>query len=397
MENNNENYQEDELQIDGQEEFDAEDKETSEIEEYDLTSTPNDFNILTIGSFIDSGAVTIPGFQRNYVWDLKKASKLIESLILGLPVPQLFLYEEGKNKFSVIDGQQRLMTIYYFIKGRFPKADKRPEIRKIFTEHGEIPAEVFHDDDFFRKFKLTLPSDTKGEYGKFHGLSYETLADYKSQFDLRPIRNVIVKQNVPKDDDSSVYEIFNRLNSGGVNLKPQEIRSSLYHSEFYTMIHRVNSNERWRTFLKKPNLDLHMRDFELLLRAYAFLHDRDNYAPSLAKFLNTFSKKAKSFSSEKTSFSESVFNAFMNSCQGLPTDIFINVRTKRFNAFLFEAVFYAFCLNPFNGNQLPSGTIEADKIRELEDDPDFQEATQVGTTSTTNVDKRLNAATRIIS
>src|SRR5580704_14393856 len=76
------------------------------IDQYDLTATPNDFNILTIFNFIQSGAVKIPGFQRNYVWDLKRASKLIESLIIGLPVPQVFLYEEARNKFLVIDGQQ---------------------------------------------------------------------------------------------------------------------------------------------------------------------------------------------------------------------------------------------------------------------------------------------------
>ena len=83
--------------------------------EYDISASPNDFNILTLNSFIDSGIVEIPGFQRNYIWDIKRASKLIESIIIGIPIPQIFLYEKGKNKFLVIDGQQRYMTIYYFI------------------------------------------------------------------------------------------------------------------------------------------------------------------------------------------------------------------------------------------------------------------------------------------
>src|ERR671918_637764 len=100
-----------------------------QIDEYDLTSTPNDFNVGTIFNFIESGSVKIPAFQRNYVWDVSRASKLIESLLLGLPVPQVFLYEEARNKFLVIDGQQRLMSIYYFMKGRFPRRDKRVELR----------------------------------------------------------------------------------------------------------------------------------------------------------------------------------------------------------------------------------------------------------------------------
>src|SRR5438067_7490019 len=102
------------------------------LREYDITASPNDFNILTLFSFIESGAVKIPGFQRNYVWDIKRASKLIESLILGLPVPQIFLYEEARNKFLVIDGQQRLMSIYYFIRQRFPRREKRAELRRFF-------------------------------------------------------------------------------------------------------------------------------------------------------------------------------------------------------------------------------------------------------------------------
>ena len=103
------------------------DQEESQIDEYDLTSTPNDFNLRTIYDFVESGAVKIPGFQRNYVWDIRRASKLIESLVIGLPVPQVFLYEEARNKFLVIDGQQRLMTIYYFVKQRFPRKEKRAE------------------------------------------------------------------------------------------------------------------------------------------------------------------------------------------------------------------------------------------------------------------------------
>lgn len=81
----------------------AEDADDIQVEEYDITAAPNDFNVLTIYSFLESGAVRIPGFQRNYVWDLGRASKLIEPMILGLPVSQVFLYEVGRNTFLVID------------------------------------------------------------------------------------------------------------------------------------------------------------------------------------------------------------------------------------------------------------------------------------------------------
>jgi len=203
--------------------------------EYEVTASPNDFNVKTIYDFITSGSIKIPDFQRNYVWDLKRASKLIESIITGIPIPQIFLYEKSKNTFLVIDGQQRLMTIYYFINKRFPKKEKRSELRDIYDEKREIPMEILEDDNYFIKFNLKLPKKSEDKPNILDNLNYDTLDEYKRTFELRPIRMVIIKQNMPPNDDSVIFEIFNRLNSGGVNLTPQEIRASLYYSEFYRM------------------------------------------------------------------------------------------------------------------------------------------------------------------
>jgi Protein of unknown function DUF262 len=218
----------------------AEESDDLQIDEYDITASPNDFNVSTLYNFVESGAVRIPGFQRNFVWDKVRSSKLIESLILGIPVPQLFLYEQQRNRFLVIDGQQRLMSIYYFIKRRFPKRDKRSELRIIFDKEGKIPEDILHSDDFFEDFNLKLTEKLPNKANKFNGRNYSTLADYKTQLDLRPIRNIVIKQNAPAGDDSSVYEVFSRLNTGGINLRPQEIRTSMYHSEFYDMLYRIN-------------------------------------------------------------------------------------------------------------------------------------------------------------
>ena len=124
--------------------FEEENNEKDEdypITDYELSSNPNDFNVLTLTNFIDRGVVKIPNFQRNYVWDQSRASKLIESLLIGLPVPQIFFYEEDKNSYLVIDGQQRLMSIYYYIKGRFPRDDKRVELREIINNEKKLTKE----------------------------------------------------------------------------------------------------------------------------------------------------------------------------------------------------------------------------------------------------------------
>ena len=259
------------------------------VRDYDITSSPNDFNMVTLYNFIEAKAVKIPGFQRNFVWDIKRASKLIESLVKGLPVPQIFLYEEGRNSYLVIDGQQRLMSIYYFIKGRFPRKDKRVELRRILEGEGAIPDSILCDDSYFEDFELNLPGSVPGQNNKLHGLNYESLGQYKMQFELRAIRSTIIKQNLPADDDSSMFEIFNRLNSGGVMLTPQEIRTSLYHSKFYDLLYQLNARPEWQRLLGVTESDLHMKDVEVLLRGFALLIDGARYSPSMVKFLNTFS------------------------------------------------------------------------------------------------------------
>jgi hypothetical protein len=315
--------------------------EDGQIDEYDLTSTPNDFNVSTIFNFIESGAVKIPGFQRHYVWDLRRASKLIESLIIGLPVPQVFLYEEGRNSFLVIDGQQRLMTIYYFIKQRFPKKDRRAELRRIFNSHSKIPDEVLHDDEYFENFRLRLPDTSAGKPNKFARLNYAILGDYKTQFDLRTIRNVIVKQVNPAGD-SSIYEMFNRLNTGGINLTPQEIRSSLYHSSFFDVLFTLNMDSTWRGLVGREELDLHMRDVEFLLRAIAVAKHSDHYSPSMVGFLNRFSKSARSFDSGMVDEVRDMVAWFFRACSRLNRGAFMS-RQGRFTVPLFEAVFAAAC------------------------------------------------------
>lgn len=376
----------------------TDDDDEFQIDEYDLTASPNDFNVLTIQSFIESGAVKIPGFQRNFVWDIKRASKLIESLILGLPVPQIFLYEEGRNRFLVIDGQQRLMSIYYFIKQRFPKKDKRVEIRRIFDEEGgQIPDRILHDDAYFVPFSLALPEKSPDRRNVFKGLKYSTLDDYKSQFELRPVRNVIVKQTKPPEDDSAVFEMFNRLNTGGINLTPQEIRGSLYHSPFYDMIQRLNLRDSWRRLLQLPDADIHMKDTEIVLRGFAILIAGASYKPSLTKFLNRFSRAAKTYTTEQISYLEQLFDAFLAACSDLPQDTFISSRTRRFSIALYEAVFAVACEVARQHQNLQVRAVEYAAVRTLDMDEKFVAASERGSSHTSNVEIRLERARAILA
>lgn len=376
-------------------EGDHEEEEEYLVLEYDITASPNDFNIKTIFDFIESGAVIIPEFQRNYVWDMKRASKFIESIIMNLPIPQIFLYESGRNKFKVIDGQQRLMTIYYFIKKRFPLKEKRMELRRIFDKEGKIPPEVLADDIYFTDFNLKLESSVEGVTSKLNNLNYDTLKDYKTSFDLRTIRNIIVKQTKPEDDDSSMYEIFTRLNTGGVNLAPQEIRACMFHSEFYEMLHRINIDERWRKIIGSKDADLHLKDVEILLRSYAALIKGESYKPPMTKFLNTFSRERGKESSKNLDYYEKLFNSFLDVCSELKGKSFFG-KTGKFNISLFEAVFYAICEKPYKKHLLVEGKIEAKKLNQLKKDKKFIEASQLRLSSKQNVTIRLTRAKEIL-
>ena len=362
-----------------------------QVREYDVTASPNDFNLLTLVNFVESGAIRIPGFQRNYVWDIKRASKLIESIIIGLPIPQIFLYEESRNRFLVIDGQQRLMSIFYFWKGRFPRKERRSELRGVFDEKGHIPREILDSDEFFVKFKLQLPENLPHNPNKLNRLTYESLGDIQTTFNLRTIRNVIIKQSSPQNDDSSMFEIFNRLNSGGVNLKPQEIRTSLYHSEFYTMIYKLNAKPAWRDILGVNVPDLHMKDCEILLRGFAMLIQGKEYSPSMTKFLNEFSRRMKQVPSDRLAYLETLFLSFLDACAELPPKTLYGSQ-GRFNISIFESVFSAVCEGPFKANGVVQNKVLPALVDALKQDPVFMEATQKATADSSNVEKRLQIA-----
>ncbi|MCD9186307.1 MAG: DUF262 domain-containing protein [Pyrinomonadaceae bacterium] len=364
--------------------------------EYEISASPNDFNVRTLFDFIDSGIVKVPGFQRSYVWDIKRASKLIESLLIGIPVPQIFLYEQAKNNFLVIDGQQRYFTIYFFKKKRFPIKEKRFELRRIFEESKGFPENVLSDNNYFVDFNLKLSGKLPDRPNKFNKLNYSTLAEEdRTALDLRTIRNIIIKQNTPDDGDSVIFEIFNRLNTGGVNLKPQEIRTSLYHSKFYEMLYRINLNQNWRKLTPQNTPDLNMKDVEILLRGFSMLIDHENYKPSLSIYLNRFSTKAKKFSDELIEYFESLFLEFVNKAVEVDSKIFFT-RGGRFNVSVYEAIFVALCEEAYKNQDLNVKATSVQNVNKLKEDPEFLEATQANAASATNVSLRIKKAKQIL-
>lgn len=363
----------------------SQEPEEFEVDEYDIVSSPNDWNVATIVNFIESGAVKIPPFQRNYVWDIKRASKLIESLILGLPVPQVFLYEEKRNSFLVIDGQQRLLSIFFFAKGRFPRSNSRGSIRSLLNEGQGIRESALQDDALFQDFPLRLPKSPTGQPNKFNGLKFATLGDYQITLNLRTLRNVVVKQTHPSGD-SSIFEIFSRLNTGGINLSQQEIRASLYHSELISNILTQNESPLWRQLIGLSTPDSRMRDFEVILRSLALARGAENYAGSMAAFINKFCIDAQSYSSDQTKSAIVTFQKFLELSMEAGGDLF--KRQSKFSGVLFESFFAAWVhhTSTITPSQLRSAVLE------VRSGDGFAATLQEGSTKSINVKERIRLA-----
>ncbi len=234
-------------------------------EKYEITSFGADYDVDGIVKRISRGDIIIPEFQREYVWTQSEASRFIESLLLGLPVPGVFFAKESESgKFQVIDGQQRLRSLEFFYSGYFnPSKDSKK--RTVFT---------------LQKVQR-----------KYEGLTYEDLGDKdRRTLDDSIIHATIVKQDSPEDDNTSTYHVFERLNNGGQRLTAQEIRSAIYHGKLLDAVRELNSDDHWRrAFGGRKNRRL--KDQELVLRFLALYFDGAKYERPMKEFLNRFAKK----------------------------------------------------------------------------------------------------------
>lgn len=372
---------------------DSENDSDITIRDYDIVSSPNDFNVLSYYNFIETGAIVIPGFQRHYVWDIRKASKLIESILMGLPIPQIFLYEDGKNRFLIIDGQQRLMTIYYFMKGKFPKRDARVKIRGIFGEKGKLEPSDLEDETLFSTFRLSFSPNS--EHSPYQGLTYASLNELKSTFDLRTIRNIMVKQVRPDDDKSSIFELFNRLNTGGINLSQQEIRMSLFYGSFIKMAVRINENPDWRSILGSDP-DQRQKDVEMILRMFALSTRYNTFKKPLSKFINEYCRDMRLYD-DASGLYEALFKKFSKGMAAIKRDLYLEPKSKRVSVPILEACFAASVgLALIDKNTDRAIPIMESQLLELRSHISFDSFFTGKTTDVDSVKGRINLAKTII-
>ena len=196
---------------------------------YKIVSYCADYTVDGYLKRFDRGDLSIPKFQRGFIWTAPQASRLIESLILDLPVPGVFLFREPKTrKLIVVDGQQRLLSLRCF---------REEEIRG-------------------KRLRLSGVSDEQ-----LCGKTYSALDETdRRAFEDAIIHATIFQQSEPTDDRSSVYQVFERLNTGGTALVDQEVRACVYRGRFNELLGELNREPHWRDLFGQVQGERKMRN-----------------------------------------------------------------------------------------------------------------------------------------
>jgi hypothetical protein len=332
--------------------------------EYDITTYPADYTLSVLWQMFKQGNITIPLFQRGFVWTQKQASALIESFLMGLPVPSIFFYIDNENKNLVIDGQQRLMSVFCFFDGFFGQENEKGK-RQIFRLTG------------------------LNKKSPYYNLKFEEMKEEdKRRLEMTVLRVINIRQLSPKNDDSCMYHIFERLNTGGTPLTSQEIRNCVYRGEFLDALMTLNRNENWRIILGKKLPDKHLTDVELMLRAFGLRFMLNDYEKPMKSFMNKVSARYRHMKEkEVVVFADEFTRACSMIVKYLPTKPF-SVRGP-FNTSIFDSIF---CTMMKHSDEI-SDDIKA-KYNRLIENEEFVELTTLATTDTKIVKHRFDLVER---
>lgn len=333
--------------------------------EFDISVAPSDPSLELLASQLERGDIIVPFYQRKFVWKIEQSSRLIESFLMGLPVPQVFLYENDDSELEIIDGQQRLMSIKYFLEGYFGQADDMGR-RQIFRLKG------------------------LSERSEFNGKKFDELPPkYQRKLRNSTLRAINIRQLTPSKTGDSVFHIFERLNTGGTQLRPQEIRNAVYRGDIVGRLRDLNKNDAWRAILGLKKPDKYQKDVELILRLLSLFKNWGSYEKPMLTHLNKFMKKNRNFESETDL---EFYRRFPEVMKLICDYIDQPFRPKGvINSAVLEAVTITLLEDPsIDGHRLQTG------YDNLLKDNEFLEKITGATTDTLMVHRRIEIAKQII-
>lgn len=349
---------------------------------FNITSFGNDIMLNQLVSMYDEGDIEKPELQRKYVWTKLEASRFIDSILLGLPVPSIFLAKTENSKLLIVDGYQRIMTIHDYLKG--------------------IP---FSGENTV--FRL---SDSAVINPLWRGRSYGELTDsQKRAIRTYTIHAIIFEQKHPRND-TGMYQIFERINTGGRTLKPQEIRNCIYHGSFNDLLMNLNKEPIWREVLGAEE-DSRMADVELILRFFAFndISNRKEYTQgqiNLAKYLNDYMSDCFNISNDDLEFKRNQFISVIKYLHhSIGHCVFRNASLKngeikwanKINPVIFDSVCTAAVksLSSFDINGIVKGELFA-KYKKMVLDDEYKALIKQRTTNIDNIKLRVSLAAKAL-
>ena len=292
------------------------DTETDDIAEtvrYRITSYGADFDVAGLVRRINDGNIFVPDFQRSFVWTEQQASQFVESLLLDLPVPGIFLTVEPETKrMMVIDGNQRLKTLQFFYAGEFAGNPDTGEKARRFALQDVAPV--------------------------FAGKGYADLrASDRRQLDDSLLHATITRQLYPEEGMSSVFHLFHRLNSTGQRLMPHEIRQAVYRGSLLDSIRELNENPDWRAVFGPRHR--RQKDQELILRFWALHLQSDEYRRPMLGFLNDFAESYREPGQQFVQDGKDLFSAVIGQFHNaLGQKAFRTERSRQLNAAVFDSM-----------------------------------------------------------
>lgn len=362
--NDNTGFEDTELEIIDSELEDAE----SSPPEYEIATYPADFTLELLAQKFQIGEIIVPPFQRKLVWTMRQGGKLIESFLLGLPVPPIYLYsEKGTEKLLVVDGQQRLKTIHYFFEGFWGEEDGGT--RSVF--------------------RLSSLNSKSRWYNKTFDEIQRTDEASSRKLNNAVLRSFIVKQIDP-NDDTSIYHIFERLNTGGTTLKGQEIRNCIYRGALNELLVELNTNDNWRLIFGRQAPENRMRDVELILRFFALHQASATYDKPMKDFLSSYMSRNRNPAPDHLSQLRKMFEEVV-------TTVYSKLGAKPFhvraglNAAVFDSVFVALAAT----DRSPPPDLKQ-RYKKLIKGRRFESLTTSSTTDVDNVKGRISLAKRIL-
>lgn len=249
---------------------------------------------------VDHELEVAPAYQRKFRWTVEDESRLIESVLLGLPVPSLFVATNKDGTWEMVDGLQRVGSLVHFIA---------EPIDSLSLVHRDRP--------------LVLAGLEKLE--GFNGLAYDGLpAAVQLHFQRRPLRVTALSD---KSERQTRFDMFERLNRGGISLSPQEVRACIYRGSFADLLRELAANSEFQSLLKlqQGKLDDGTRE-EQVLKFFAYWKDRDNYDGRVTAFLNRYMEQ------HQNSFNvDSGRRAFTNAISALAAVVGAPIKRPRYS------------------------------------------------------------------